>query len=161
VREIPLTEGHVALVDEADYEAVAAYRWRALIRPTSRTVYAQRVTSSDGKKSTLLLHRFLVKAPKGLEVDHIDGNGLNNTRANLRVGTHAENMRNRRRRCDNSSGYIGVHWHKRDRKWVARITLHGKLKSLGYFDTPEDAARARDAAAIELHGEYARLNFQY
>jgi hypothetical protein len=94
-------------------------------------------------------------------VDHKDGDGLNNRRNNLRVATQAQNSKNRgkRRRCS-SSPYIGVWWHKRIGKWQVGIGTNYTITHLGYFDDPIDAARAYDAAARLLHGEFARVNFK-
>jgi hypothetical protein len=92
-------------------------------------------------------------------VDHIDGNGLNNTRANLRICTIAENVRSSRRRTDNGSGYKGVGFHKASGKWVARIVTNGEKMYLGLYESPEQAAAVYDLAAHKYHGEFARLNF--
>jgi len=103
------------------------------------------------------MHRVIL--PDAEEVDHINGNGLDNRRANLRPATGIENRRNRRRSRKNTSGYAGVSWDKVNRKWYAYITADGRMRALGRFDTAEEAALARDRAALELHGEFARLNF--
>jgi len=91
-------------------------------------------------------------------VDHIDHNGLNNTRRNLRICTKEQNARNQRPQKGRSSQFKGVCWHKGERKWYSRIQNDGRQQSLGLFDDERDAARARDAAALALHGEYASLN---
>lgn len=90
-------------------------------------------------------------------IDHIDGNGLNNAIANLREATQSENLRNRGASANNKSGLKGVHWHRRDRKWVAQITIAGTPKCLGYFDDPAKAHAAYRAAAKEHHGEFAKV----
>lgn len=155
-REIPLTRGFVAVVDDEDYErAAAAGRWYPT-PPRGLRVYAQMgVRKADGRRTTQKLHTFLTGWP---EVDHIDGDGLNNTRTNLRPATRSQNNGNARRRL-NISGYKGVSWQKRDRIWYARIQLHGQKRYLGGFKTAEDAARAYDAAALEVFGAFARTNF--
>lgn len=89
-------------------------------------------------------------------IDHIDGDGTNNRFANLRAATQSENGRNTGRSKANSSGFKGVSWHKKTKKWTARIMVHGRSKSLGYFSTPEAAHNAYRAAAIDMHGEFAR-----
>ncbi|WP_434439746.1 HNH endonuclease [Lentzea sp. E54] len=157
MRELQLTRGYAALVDESDWDRVSQIKWQALV--LRNTVYGVRTVRHEGKQGTQYLHRFLLDAPKGLEVDHIDGNGLNNRRSNLRLGTRAENRRNRQRQRPGPSGYVGVHWNARLGKWCAQIRIDGKRKHLGYFIDPAQAARVRDAAAIELHGEFAWLNF--
>lgn len=103
------------------------------------------------------LHRYIMDAPDGMQVDHIDGNRLNNTRSNLRVCTNMENNHNKPKRNSNKSGYKGVHRVKSGR-WCAQITANYKCRSLGVFDTPEAAALAYNKAARELHGEFAYQN---
>jgi hypothetical protein len=100
------------------------------------------------------MHRLIRPDITG-EIDHDDRNGLNNRRSNLRAASRAEQLRNLGIRVDNTSGYKGVSWSKDKDKWRARIMIDGKEKSLGYYDDPEEAARVRDAAAQELHGEFA------
>lgn len=97
-----------------------------------------------------------MEPPAGIDIDHRDGNSLNNRRANLRLATHAQNQHNRKAYATNTSGYKGVSYYRPTGKWVARIELKGKCKGLGYFFTPEAAHAAYIAAAKELHGEFAR-----
>ena len=110
----------------------------------------------DGKRQPL--HRLVMDAPKGVPVDHINGDILNCTRANLRLCSNAENNRNSRMRKDNSSGRKGVCWDRQKGKWRAAIKLDGKQKHLGLFTCLEAAAAAYDKAALELHGDFARTN---
>ena len=153
--EIPLTQGYVAIVDSEDAEAVLAFRWHA--RPCARGVYAGRNTRRpDGRRAPQLLHTFLTGWSY---VDHRNGDGLDNRRANLRETTRAENMRNRRRNLNSTSGYKGVGWHKVAQKWWASIQADGRRRHIGLYPTAEEAALAYDAAARDLHGEYATLNF--
>lgn len=105
------------------------------------------------------MHRFIMDAPKGQQVDHINGNKLDNRKSNLRICSHSENLRNQRKPKDNKSGFKGVSWHKGAKRWCAEIRSNGKRHHLGYFDTAEDAAKAYDIAATLIHGDYARLNF--
>jgi hypothetical protein len=160
LKAIPLTQGYVSFVDNEDYEELSKYKWRASVQPNGR-VYAIRSQRNPLKKTqdTIFMHRVITDASRGMDVDHIDGNGLNNTRSNLRVCSRSENLRNQRLHSDNTSGFKGVSYHKRDRKWQARIRVNGKQHFLGYFDTPEAAARAYDTAALHYFGEFARLNF--
>ena len=153
--EIPLSRGYVAFVDAADASRVLAYKWSA--RSGNRTMYAHRtVRRADGRRTSQSLHQFLT----GYAItDHINGNGLDNRRSNLREATPAQNGQNRRRGLDNRSGFKGVSWNARDRKWQAHIRVNGPQRSLGYYETAEEAAQAYDAAARDLHGEYAALNF--
>lgn len=155
-REIPLTQGKFALVDDEDYETLSAVKWCAA--KIGWTFYAKRsIRRSDGVRTVVCMHRVIL--PDVEEIDHINGNGLDNRRGNLRPVTRSQNRRNSRKRTDNTSGHIGVYWHKQKRRWEAQVKLDGRRRSAGYYDTPEEAARARDALALELHGSYAKLNF--
>lgn len=152
--EVPLTQGLVALIDPGDAVAVLGLNWCALLN--GRTAYAQRgIRRPDGGWTTISLHKFLTGWNY---VDHRNGNGLDNRRANLREATHAQNTRNARRRSDSTTGFKGV-WLHREGVWRATIQAAGRRQHLCVYPTPEDAARAYDEAARELHGEFARLNF--
>ncbi|MDE2103807.1 MAG: hypothetical protein KGL39_41600 [Patescibacteria group bacterium] len=162
VKQVPLSQGKVAVVDDEDYERVLKYKWH--VRKSvysSGTVcwYAATNIRSDkfGKRTILLLHRFI--AGVGCSIDHADADGLNNTRKNLRPCNQSQNVANGRKRTNSTSGYKGVSWERRRKHWRAYIVLNNKQKYLGQFATPEEAARAYDAAATELFGIYARLNF--
>lgn len=154
-RQIPLTQGLVAIVDEADAIAVLAYRWHAY--RDGRTFYAKReIRRQDGSRTTLRLHNFLTGWSM---TDHRNGDGLDNRRSNLRQATTAQNNANLRRGVRNTSGFKGVNWSKKSSVWRAEIRANGQSRFLGHHSTPEEAARAYDAAARELHGEFACLNF--
>ncbi|MDI6450987.1 HNH endonuclease [Anaerobaca lacustris] len=150
VRRIHLGNGLFATVDAEDYEQLRKYRWYAIAR--GRNVYA--TAKIDGR--TVYMHRMLMKPREGYVVDHIDGNGLNNRRCNLRVCTPAQNLANKAP-CGGSSQFVGVYRY-RD-KWMARAVCRGKHYHLGIFADEVEAAKARDRKAYELHGEYAYLNF--
>lgn len=156
VTQVPLTQGLVAIVDDDDAATVlVAGKWHA--HGYHRTHYARRnVRRPDGSRTTLLLHTFLTGWSY---VDHRNGDGLDNRRSNLRPATNAQNARNGPLRMHNTSGYRGVFWNKRDRVWHAKIGADYRLRHLGTFPDPISAAHAYDAAARELHGEFARLNF--
>lgn len=154
MRQVPLSRGMSALVDDADYDRVMAMgRWCA--DPGGTTFYARKNLYQPGRKLTsLLMHAFLTGWSR---VDHINGNGLDNRRANLRPATHAQNMRNKPMYRNNRSGFKGV--YRRKNRWCAQIKHEGKLRHLGSFAAAEEAARAYDIAARELFGEFARPNF--
>ena len=154
MREIPLSRGLVALVDDDDYDRVTAVgKWYA--NPNHRTFYARKNFWRQGRYIAVLMHSLITGWPSP---DHVNGNGLDNQRHNLRPATSSQNSQNRRMRSDNTSGFKGVYLRDRGR-WVASIWTAGKNRHLGLFATPEDAARAYDAAAAEIFGEFARLNF--
>jgi hypothetical protein len=153
VRKILLTQFYLTLVDEADFDWLAKWKWS--IDRCGRAIYA---TRSRGDGAKVRMHREILGAEPGLLVDHINGNCLNNRRANLRICTHSENLRNTRAR-GGSSRFKGVGWHKHRGKWTARIVVAGRRIALGYYADELAAAAAYDAAAITYFGEFARLNF--
>jgi len=153
---VPLTRKKVALVDAIDYERVSRHKWCAY--RTGNVWYAQCRTHSR----TIRMHQFIMNPPKGMVVDHANGNGLDNRRDNLRLCTQLENAWNHGRRKPEGAGsqYIGVYPCQRPPgKWCIRVQRDGQVTNLSPFDTPEEAARVRDRKALELHGEYAWLNF--
>lgn len=156
VKEIPLTQGKVALVDDEDYEYATRFKWVA--HRAWGTWYCERTTTINGRDVSFKLHRVLMNAPKGLEVDHRNGDGLDNRRQNLRLATRIQNGFNRRKPKNNTSGYKGV-TSAYGGKWEASVSANKIRHHLGVHLTPEDAARAYDRAAKQLHGEFARLNF--
>lgn len=151
---IPLTKGYITVVDREDYADLARFNWHVLVGP--HTAYARRDFTRDGRKVTEYMHSRILG--EGF-VDHENGLGLDNRRANLRPATHAQNMRNTRSRVGSSSRYLGVGWHKARGKWWARIQSGDARKSLGYYDSEEAAARAYDKAAFERDPAFCRLNF--
>jgi hypothetical protein len=160
VRLIPLTKGKVAVVDAADYERLSQWVWSASL--CNGLWYAQRsvcLGTVGGKKkyTSIFMHRFILDAPKGMKVDHRDGDGLNNRRnTNLRLSTHGQNLCNHGPNKTNTSGFKGVHWDKVKEKWVAQIQVDGHMKYLGLFVNKSDAALAYKEAAAKYHGEFAR-----
>jgi len=158
MREIPLSQGKVALVDDEDYETVSRFKW-CTIKGHNETIYAARyVRRADGTQTTVRMHRVIMKASASVQVDHENHDGLDNRRANLRLATSAENNRNTRMRKNNASGYKGVSWDQRANKWYAQIMANGRNIALGMFANIDDAADAYDEAARQLHGEFAHTN---
>ena len=150
--------GLYALVDEADAELVNQYRWRPVVRKT--TIYAYTQDRQDGKVVTIAMHRLLLGLTDSeQEGDHINHDGLDNRRANLRVATRQQNSFNRRANNGSLSRYKGVWRDKRWTKWTAQAKIAGKKYFLGRFDREEDAARAYDQFARKIYGEHAYLNF--
>lgn len=152
-QRIPINNGAVVLVDDQDYALVSNHRWYC--KPGKITSYAQTVV----KGHCFRMHRLIMAAQPGQQVDHIDGNGLNNTRANLRIVTNSQNSMNRRKIRNASSQYKGVAWFTKAGCWCAYIWVSGRNKHLGKFKYEAAAARAYDAAARQYFGEFARTNF--
>ena len=153
-RLIPVKGGPFALVDARDYDKLVKYKWFAKYTPT--TCYA--VARVNNKY--IFMHRLITGAPKGMAVDHIDHNGMNNTRKNLRLCTPRQNRYNSRPRKGGTSKYKGVFWNTQRRKFCARINHNRKSYHLGFFNDEKDAAKAYDKKAKQLHGKFAYLNFQ-
>lgn len=146
-----------AEVDECDFAEVSKHEWH-LMRNGGHS-YAVRRVLVDGKYVAVLMHRQILGAKSGEFVDHRDRDGLNNSRANIRICSHAENMRNRAPSRTNKAGFKGVYFDARCplNPWRAQIRSGGKKFTLGFFATPEEAHAAYAIAASEKHGEFARL----
>jgi hypothetical protein len=155
VAYIPLTKGFEAVIDADDVPLVEGYNWRAWVGRNA--VYAIRADYSGQKQRTVYLHRVIIGEPGGMQVDHIDSDGLNNRRLNLRPATHQQNNHNQRLSSRSTSGIKGVHWNKRDRIWHACIALNGKTRHLGSYSTKEAARAAYAEASARLHGEFGRI----
>lgn len=157
MKAITLTRGFHALVDDEDFEELSKHKWYAWV--SKHTCYAKRTININGKKTSVSMHRKILGiTDSSIHVDHIDGNGLNNTRLNIRPCSCAENQMNRRAQKNNSSGFKGVTWDKRDRKWKAYIRVNKSQINLGYFQDKNKAAEAYDKAAKLYHGDFANLN---
>lgn len=155
MKQIPLTQGLFAIVDDVDFEAISKFKWCAHKHRGGR-FYA--VRKGEKRCSLILMHRMISGAGPSLVVDHINHNGLDNRRENLRVCTNVENLRNANLSKNNSSGFKGVSWSKDKNKWEAYITIGGKKKSLGKYTEASDAAQAYNIAAERYFGEFALLN---
>ncbi len=155
IMEIPLTQGKVAIIDRSDYDLVSPFKWCA-IQDGDRW-YAVRMTYIPTKK-TIRLHRFLLNSKSNEKCDHINYDGLDNRRSNLRIVTNSQNMMNQMKRSGTSSRFKGVVWHKRDKIWEAYIRHNQRGIYLGRFSDEVEAAKAYNMAAIKYFGEYARLN---
>ncbi len=152
---ISLSQGLFAQVDDDDFEMLSVYKWYA--HKNYKTYYAERmIVQSKTEKKSIFLHTEIM-GKKG--VDHIDLNGLNNQRRNLRFVTMSQNANNRGPRINTSSQYKGVSWKTANNKWQARIGNNPRYY-LGLFDSETEAAKAYDAKAKELFGEFANLNFK-
>ena len=154
VKLIPLSQGYYAIVDTEDFDRINQHNWHVCNLP-GRILYAIR----GGEGTTLRMHREVISTPKGMLTDHINHNSLDNRKCNLRICTSAQNLANTRNCRGGSSKYKGVHFSKERKRWRAQIRFNHKAKSLGYFDDESDAAKAYDAKAIEVFGEFALTNF--
>lgn len=151
MKTIQLTQGYVAIVDDEDYERVVELKWYYA------NGYAQsNIPTPSGGQKTIQLQRLILSAPDGLKVDHKSTDGLDNRRENLRTATQSQNLCNRGKNRNNTSGHKGVTFHKERGKWMAQIILNGKRNYLGLFKDKQEAADAYSSKAAELHGEFAR-----
>lgn len=161
VAYVTLTRGFTAVIDAADAHLVDGVNWYAWVstRPDGsvRAVYAVRAEQTEKGQRLVHMHRVITPTPEGLEVDHRDGDGLNNRRSNLRAATRSENARNRSLQANNTSGIKGVSWDQEVKKWRVRIWVDGKNLSLGHFKCQTAAALAYAKASRKLFGEFGRV----
>lgn len=164
IREVVLTQGFVAIIDEADWPLVSQFKWHAAKSSYGDYYYAAACIARSraeaiGCKKHFKLHQLLMGFP-GLLIDHRDGNRMNNRRSNLRVATIAQNSRNSSKpRVPCSSRFKGVSWHRKHQVWQVFIQVNRKNKFLGHFKDEEEAGRVYDIAARFHYGQFARLNF--
>lgn len=154
MKEIKLTQGKVALVDDADFEMLSQYKWHVIKQPARGCYIAS--TYSKIKRSAVQMHRLIMKTPKGMDTDHINGDTLDNRRSNLRICTRSQNQMNKCRARNNTSGFKGV--SRSGKKWMAYIKINRKLKHLGVFKDKLEAHQAYIAACKKYHGEYSFQN---
>jgi hypothetical protein len=147
--KISLTQNKHALIDDSDVDMVGKYKW-------NYTSHGYAETRIEGK--LVRMHRLIMSAPRGVLVDHINMNGIDNRKSNLRLCTKSENMRNRNKTKLNTSGYKGVVWDKVNKKWRSQIRMDGKNYNIGRFLLKRDAVMAYNNKAKEFFGQFARLN---
>lgn len=154
MREIPLTRGYVTIVDDEWFDALSAMRWHAVVKPSGKA-HARACISNGGTRQYIWMHRRIVNAPHHLQVDHRDGDGLNNIETNLRFATNQQNAINRNAWGPGLKGVQQV----RPGCFQAKITIDRRKHCLGSFKSEIEAALAYDRAAKQWHGEFANLNF--
>lgn len=138
MKKVNLSRGKTCIIDDSDFALVSKYKWYC-----SSMGYAQRTIKFRGKRKEILLHRFIMTAKKGTEIDHINRNPLDNRRSNLRFCTRSENNHNRGLNKNNKSGFKGIYWHKGAGKWLAQICLDYQRLNIGLFENINDAYNAR------------------
>jgi hypothetical protein len=158
MKTIHLTKGMVAVVDDADYGRISGFKWYAH-RPSHKRgekVVFHAARRAVGTRKMVFMHREILGASPGVQVDHRDGDGLNNQRHNLRLSTHSQNQRNRGANRNNKSGFKGVSWSQSNQHWQASITADKKQMHLGFFETAQAAHEAYCMACKKFHGEFGR-----
>lgn len=156
MKEIPLTQGRVTIVDDEDYPIVSLFKWWAF--KIKNYHYAATTIFISDKQTTLLMHRLIMNAPFDKLVDHINHNGLDNRKTNMRLCTYSQNHMNGKPHKNSSSKYKGVHWSKHHKRWIAQIRKDNKQTRMGYFHEEKAAAQAYNFVAYELFGDFAYLN---
>jgi len=165
-KTIPLTKGYVTVVDDEDYDMLMQWKWQA--RPTRSSgkyirnktdVYAARTGKDKGRSYPILLHRLIMGFP-ACQVDHKNGNTLDNQKTNLRLCTNSSNRANSAKMSGRSSSYKGVTWDKNRSKWKTAIKVNGKMINAGRFDDEILAAKTYDELALKYFGEFAKTNFK-
>ncbi len=154
MKEIPLSQGKVALVDDVEFDLLSVNKWCA--QKDRRTYYAVRsITIAPNKEKRVWMHREILGLTVGQFADHINGNGLDNRRSNLRIATTSQNGANRRVGRNNTSGVKGVAWHKGSKKWQSSICVRGRMIQLGRFYDLKSAECIYKLAAFKFFGEFA------
>lgn len=159
MKTIQLTQGKVALVDDSDYVRVNQFKWQANLDKKTSRWYAKRSQRVNGKGTTIMMHRFILGVTDSkIEVDHLNHDGLDNQRYNIRECTKSQNQQNRVPK--GKSKYLGVFWSKQWSKWFSSISLNNKKKFLGYHKTEKEAAKAYDTAVVLYRGPLSAVNFK-
>lgn len=151
MKKIPLTQGKYAIVDDSDFAELSKFKWYF------RNGYAVRTMQKGGKKKTVRMHRIIVKTPIGMDTDHINRDKLDNRRNNLRICSRAENVANSFR-SDNTSGFRGIWFNKRLKKWQAGLNKSGKHIYVGIFKNINEAVSAYNKVAVKYFGEFIKPN---
>lgn len=154
MKKIPLSQGKYALVDDEDFESLSRYSWHVSWQ-SERHFKVTRSEMVDGRIRKFSMHREIMRAPCGKEVDHINHNTLDNRKENLRICTRAENMWNSRIPSTNTSGLKGVSWSKQRNKWLVHLRVRGETRHLGYFSTKKAARQKYEKSTRLLHGRFA------
>lgn len=147
-------------VDTACVALLQQYTWCMSYKPHRKLFIPETTHQTPAGRKKVSMHRLLMNFPQMLQIDHINHDVLDNRLCNLRIVSNQQNHFNRKPHEGSSSKYVGVSFYKKSNKWACNITINGKIKSLGYYDTEEEAARVRDTHAKELFGEYAFLNLK-
>lgn len=157
MKKISLSQGRFALIDAEDFEFLNQWEWCYSRGYALRNEYIGMI---DGKQKAkrIPMHRLVNKTPDDLQTDHINGDKLDNRKCNLRSCTSSQNHMNKKSPKNSTSKYKGVHWYKKGKKWKSEIRINKKGQYLGYFKSEIEAAKAYNKAAIELFGEFAKLN---
>lgn len=160
MKYIKLTQDKSVLVDDEDFDYLNQWKWHYHKSRNSGGYAARHTTRSNGKRQRIFMHILINKTPVDLDTDHKNGDTLDNRRSNLRSITHQQNGWNRKSNFNSTSGYKGVSWHKATGKWRVRVCANSEREFTAYFTDKTEAAKAYDAKAAELFGQYARLNFK-
>ena len=157
MKEIQLTQGKVALVDDDMYEYLNQWKWH--VCKDANNFYAYRnIKNLNGNYVKISMHRFIMKPAKGYVVDHVNHFTLDNQKENLRICTHSQNAMNRGAQSNNKTGHKGVSYEKKLNKFKVQIRVNKKNITIGYYINLNDAAKAYNSAALKYHGEFAQLN---
>jgi HNH endonuclease len=157
-KQIQLSQGVFTVIDDEDFEYLNQWKWR--INNYGYAVRNQNIKSPSGKKTSRIIrmHRVILNPDSNLQVDHINNDKLDNRKINLRQCTNQENGRNRPKPITNTSGFKGIEWLERNKKWRARIGVNKVLIHIGLFSCKIEAAKAYNNAALKYHGQFANLN---
>lgn len=155
MKQIFSNNGIAITVDEADYKLLSTMKWYVHVKSNGKC-YA--MSTRKLNKKPVLMHRLILNAKHGQFIDHINGDGLDNRKANLRFCTLSQNNANRKSAKDSSSKYLGVSFCKKSNKWRAHISVNNKIKHIGTFKTEIEAALAYNKMAVKIHGKFAKPN---